>query len=135
MVKNVNDLLKFQCTFYISQFFQVSAIEAKVEHEAEFDNMEVITEKQENNKVEEINGDTNAGQLKTFLFDMIIWDFNHVQQRHFISLKYFSRESDPMVDSDKKTAPASILKQTNPNAGKRQRAPHIKQTVSDQNNQ
>ena len=41
-------------------FYQVSAIEAKVEHEAEFDNMEIINEKQENNKEVEINEDTNA---------------------------------------------------------------------------
>merc|ERR1719323_462709 len=39
---------------------QVSAIEAKVEHEAEFDNMEIINEKQDNNKEVEINEDTNA---------------------------------------------------------------------------
>merc|ERR1711899_278464 len=78
---------------------QVSAIEAKVEHEeAEFDNMEVINEKQENNKNVGINEDANA------------------------------RESDPMVESDKKPVPASILKQPNPAAGKRQRAPMIKQT-------
>ena len=41
-------------------FYQVSAIEAKVEHEAEFDNMEIINEKQDNNKEVEINEDTNA---------------------------------------------------------------------------
>ena len=38
-----------------------------------------------------------------------------------------------MVESDKKSAPASILKQPNPAAGKRQRAPMIKQTVSKHN--
>ena len=43
-----------------SIFHQVSAIEAKVEHEAEFDNMEVINEKQENNKEGEVNGDNEA---------------------------------------------------------------------------
>ena len=47
-------------------------------------------------------------------------------------IKFTSRESDPMVESDKKSAPASILKQPNPSAGKRQRAPHIKQTVREQ---
>ena len=41
-------------------FYQVSAIEAKVECEAEFDNMEMIDEKQANNKEVEINEDTNA---------------------------------------------------------------------------
>ena len=41
-------------------FYQVSAIEAKVECEAEFDNMEIIDEKQANNKEVEINEDTNA---------------------------------------------------------------------------
>ena len=46
-------------TAYFS--YQVSAIEAKVEHEeAEFDNMEVINEKQENNKNVGINEDANA---------------------------------------------------------------------------
>ena len=38
-----------------------------------------------------------------------------------------------MVESDKKPVPASILKQPNPAAGKRQRAPMIKQTVSKHN--
>ena len=47
----------------------------------------------------------------------------------YYMIEFTSRESDPMVESDKKAAPASILKQPNPSAGKRQRAPHIKQTV------
>ena len=47
----------------------------------------------------------------------------------YYMIGFTSRESDPMVESDKKAAPASILKQPNPSAGKRQRAPHIKQTV------
>ena len=47
----------------------------------------------------------------------------------YYMIEFTFRESDPMVESDKKAAPASILKQPNPSAGKRQRAPHIKQTV------
>ena len=55
--ENVLSILFYLANFF---FYQVSAIEAKVEHEAEFDNMEIINEKQENNKEVEINEDTNA---------------------------------------------------------------------------
>ena len=44
--------------------------------------------------------------------------------------KYFFSENDPMVSSNDKPVPPSILKQPNPSAGKRVRAPMIKQTVS-----
>ena len=52
---------------------------------------------------------------------------------HFV-LFYYSivyREDDPMVPTDdNRPRTRSILKQTNPMAGKRVRAPMIKQTVS-----
>ena len=55
--------------------------------------------------------------------------YQHNLKDGYYMIDSTSRESDPMVESDKKAAPASILKQPNPSAGKRQRAPHIKQTV------
>ena len=58
-----NETNKIIVIILITEYFsyQVSAIEAKVEHEEnEFDNMEVINEKQENNKNVGINEDANA---------------------------------------------------------------------------
>ena len=59
---NTSSMTRKSFEYFISGqfFYQVSAIEAKVEHEAEFDNMEIINEKQANNKEVEINEDTNA---------------------------------------------------------------------------